>query len=65
MCIRDSDYTPPEITPETSGSLYDDVTAVYYYTNIDAGLWRKTPEEKLNDLEAHGVLLWSAGDETE
>ena len=59
------DYTPPEITPETSGSLYDDVTAVYYYTNIDAGLWRKTPEEKLNDLEAHGVLLWSSGDETE
>ena len=59
------DYTPPEITPETSGSLYDDVTAVYYYTNIDAGLWRKTPEGKLNDLESHGVLLWSAGDETE
>ncbi len=58
------DYTPPKITPETSGDFYEDVTAVYYYTNIDAGLWRKTPEEKLEDLDAHGILLWSAENET-
>ena len=59
------DHVPAEITPETSGDFYEDVTAVYYYTNTDAGLWRKTPEDKLNDLETHGVLLWSAEDETE
>ncbi len=65
QCPYPPDYVPAEITPETSGDFYEDVTAVYYYTNIDEGLWRKTPEEKLNDLETHGVLLWSAEDETE
>ena len=59
------DHVPAEITPETSGDFYEDVMAVYYYTNIDEGLWRKTPEEKLEDLEVHGVLLWSAEDGTE